>query len=53
MTGELDPWSYLARVGIRSRSPDDPFLADGDAVCGMRTPIYLTQVRGISKTAKT
>ena len=42
---EVDPWSYLAHVGVRLRSPHDPFWADGDDVCRARVPRYLDQVR--------
>ena len=38
----MDPWTYLA-TAPRVRTPSDPFFADGDAVCGMRTCAYLTQ----------
>ena len=38
----MDPWTYLAHPP-RVRTPSDPFFADGDAVCGMRTCAYLTQ----------
>lgn len=40
---ELDPWAYLARMGVRGRAPNDQFFLDGDAVCAMRTVTYLTQ----------
>ncbi len=40
---DFDVWTYLARLGVRSRTPSDPFFSDGDAVCQMRTCTYLTQ----------
>ncbi len=39
----LDPWAYLARLGVRLHAPADPFLSDGDAVCGVAQCVYLTQ----------
>jgi hypothetical protein len=40
----FDPWPHLARLGSRMRNPYDPFFADGDAVCTMRSSTYLTQI---------
>ncbi|TRY74859.1 hypothetical protein TCAL_11212 [Tigriopus californicus] len=40
---DLDPWAYLARLGVQGRAPTHQFFLDGDAVCAMRTVTYLTQ----------
>jgi hypothetical protein len=40
---DFDVWTYLARLGVKSRLPSDAFFSDGDAVCQMRTCTYLTQ----------
>lgn len=38
----FEVWGYVARMGLRLRPASDPFFADGDAVCQMRTSQYLT-----------
>ena len=39
----LDPWAYLARLGVSARRARDPFFVEGDSVCAMRAVTYLTQ----------